>query len=71
VPAWEVCAGLVRPEHGIGMSNGVKMFQGLALPVSIGGEAIRMPAFYQGPVGVFNVVELGAWGKSQSRITGF
>jgi len=70
VPAWEVCAGLVRPEHGIGMSNGVKMFQGLALPVSIGGEAIRMAAFDQDPVGVLNLVERGVWGQPQGCITG-
>jgi hypothetical protein len=60
----------VRPEHGIGVRNGIKMFQGLALPVSIGGEAIRMPAFYQGPVGVLNLVVLGIWGKPQDLITG-
>jgi hypothetical protein len=47
------------------------MFQGLALSVSIGGEAIRMPAFYQGSIGVLNVVERGVWGKSQGCITGF
>src|SRR5262245_66055659 len=30
VPACEVCGGLVRPEHGIGLRNGMKTFQGLA-----------------------------------------
>jgi hypothetical protein len=53
------------------MSNGVKMFQGLALPVSIGGEAIRMAAFDQDPVGVLNLVERGVWGQPQGCITGF
>ena len=67
----KVCSGLVRPEHSIGVRNGIKMFQGLALPVSIGGEAIRMPAFYQGPVGVLNLVARGVWGKSQGCIAGF
>jgi hypothetical protein len=67
----KTCGVLVRPEHGIGVRHGIKMFQGLALPISIGSEAIRMPAFYQAPVGALNLIELGAWGKSQGGITGF
>jgi len=60
----------VRPEQGIGVRNGVKAFQGLVLLGSVSGKAIRMPAFYQGPVGVLNLIELGVWGKSQGLVTG-
>jgi len=42
----EVCGSSVRSEHGISARHGVKMFQGLALLVRIGGKAIRMPAFH-------------------------
>ena len=52
------------------MSNSVKMFQGLALPISIGGKAIRMPVFYQSPVGVLNLIERSIGGKPQGFITG-
>ena len=54
----KVCGGLVRPEHGIGVRNGVKMFQGLALPSSIGGKATRMPTLYQRPVSILHLIEL-------------
>jgi hypothetical protein len=60
----------VGPEHGIGMSNSVKMLQGLALLSSIGGKTIRMPVFYQGPVGVLNLMELRIGGKPQGCIIG-
>ena len=60
----------MRPEPSIGVRNGVKMFQGLALPVRISGEAVRMPASYQRLVGVFNLGARGSGGKPQGFITG-
>jgi hypothetical protein len=36
----------MRPEHGIGVRNGMKALEGLMLLVKIGSKAIRMPAFY-------------------------
>jgi hypothetical protein len=46
------------------------MFQSLALLSSIGGKAIRMPVFYQSPVGVLHLIELRIGGKLQGCITG-
>jgi hypothetical protein len=42
----EVCGSSVRSEHGISARHGVKMFQGLALLVSIDDKAVGMPAFH-------------------------
>src|SRR4029450_1269916 len=67
--ARSVYGDLTSPQRFIGAGNNVKALQGLALTISIGSKAVRMPALHQDPVGVLDLVKPGVWGESQGSIT--